>query len=62
MSVKEAVLAALNELVLPELQVLKQEQGEIKARQRRHPAAPATIRSASHAPFLVRKTHPDIFS
>jgi uncharacterized coiled-coil protein SlyX len=31
MSVKEAVLAALNELVLPELQVLKQEQGEIKA-------------------------------
>ena len=31
MSMKEAVLAALKELVLPELQVLKQEQGEIKA-------------------------------
>jgi hypothetical protein len=31
MSMKEAVLAALKELVLPELQVLKQDQGEIKA-------------------------------
>jgi hypothetical protein len=31
MSVKEAVLAALKELVLPELQILKLEQGELKA-------------------------------
>ena len=31
MSMKEAVLAALKELVLPELQVLRLEQGEIKA-------------------------------
>lgn len=30
-SVKEEVLVALKELVLPELQVLKQEQGELKA-------------------------------
>ena len=31
MSMKEAVLAALKELVLPELQVLRLDQGEIKA-------------------------------
>jgi hypothetical protein len=31
LSVKEAVLAALKELVLPELQILKQEMGELKA-------------------------------
>jgi chromosome segregation ATPase len=30
MSVKEAVLAALKELILPELQLIKQEQAEIK--------------------------------
>ena len=30
MSVKEAVLAALKELILPELQIIKQEQGEVK--------------------------------
>jgi len=31
MTMKEAVLAALKELVLPELQMLKLEQGELKA-------------------------------
>ena len=30
MSMKEAVLAALNELLLPELQMLRLEQGEIR--------------------------------
>jgi hypothetical protein len=31
MSVKEAVLAALKELILPELQIIRQEQTEVKA-------------------------------
>jgi len=31
MSVKEAVLAALKELILPELQIIRQEQAEVKA-------------------------------